>query len=242
MFHDLSKHPSNIAKSAVEYLKSIAVSPETRKIYANVLYLFVEHLRSNTSALIKTKSGNYLLSSNWEAYDKGTISNFIDWWLPRTVMDDTVETKAPGVLRKWIRWCYDHQYIDESHLNEFLKALPMDKSKEILRLQKAGELLYRLHTPRAASWKTDDCGKVVSINWKRNPDERYEGYMKIVRIEKDFGFLETRKGIQIGPVMIGKELAKILKIGDVLTVEIGRYGKFWRVLESGNVYGKGTVF
>lgn len=242
MVHDLSKHPSNIAKAAVEYLESITVSQETGKIYSNIIYLFIECLRTNSSSLMKSKKGNLLLTNDWNSFDKSIISNFIDWWLPRTVMDETLETKAPGVLRKWIKWCYSHHYIDESHFNEFLKALPHGKSKEILRLQKAGELLYKLHTPNAACWKTTDYGKVVSINRKRNPDQRHEGYMKIVRVENDLGFLETRDGDKIGPVMIGKELAKILKIGDVITVAIGRYGKFWRVLESGNVYGEGTVF
>ena len=66
--------------------------------------------------------------------------------------------------------------------------------------------------------------------------------MKVVDINHEFGFLETPEGIQIGPVMFGGKLPKVLKLGDVMAVEIGQYGKNWRVLDSGNIYAEGTIF
>ncbi|MBN1932273.1 MAG: hypothetical protein JW786_11760 [Desulfobacterales bacterium] len=241
MFHNLSKHPSNIAQAAFEYLNKLSVSEETRRLHVNILYLFIEHLRSDLSALVRTKDGEYLLYNSWDCYDSNAISKFTNWWLPRTVMNSTIETRAPGVLRKWIKWCYKHQYFDKDRFKDFMAALPKSKSKEVQRLQRASELLYRLHTPTTCSWKTKSRNNIVSINWKQEPSELCEGYMKVVDISHEFGFLETPEGIQIGPVLLGRELPKVLELGDVLTVEIGRYGKNWKVLDSGNIYAEGTI-
>lgn len=243
MPHELSKHPSNIAKSAIEYLETIKVSEKTRRIYEDVLYLFVESLQSDPSAVIEREDGEYLLCNNWDAYYGGVASYFIDWWLPRKVISsNALQVRAPGILRKWFKWCYQHNYFDEERYKDFLDALPQGKSKEVERLQKAGELLYLLHTPNPGAWITGDYDKVVSINQEKEPEAWDEGYMKIIRLEKDFGYFENEEGVKIGPVMLSRELVKILKGGDVVNVEIGRYGKHWRVLGSGNVYSEGTIF
>ena len=42
--------------------------------------------------------------------------------------------------------------------------------------------------------------------------------------------------------MLGQGLVKLLKVGDVINVVIGRFGKSWKVLESGNVYAEGTIY
>ncbi len=238
----LSKHPSNIARSAVEYLKTIKVSEKSKRIYEEVLYFFVESLRSDPSAVIETEDGQYLLSDDWDAYYAGAVSGFIDWWLPRKVMDDTLQARAPGILRKWIKWCYQHNYFDEEHYKDYLEALPRDKSRDIKRLQKAGDLLYLLHDPDPGAWMGENDEKVVSINHKREPEDLDEGYMQIVRLTRDSAYLENEEGAKREPLLIGSELAKLLKVGDVINVVIGRYGKRWRVLESGNVYAEGTIF
>jgi hypothetical protein len=53
--------------------------------------------------------------------------------------------------------------------------------------------------------------------------------------------LRTGDGKDFGPVLIGSELRALLKVGDVVNVGIGRFGKAWKVLESGNVYPEGAV-
>ena len=242
MLQGISKHPSNIAESAVEYLKSVEVSEKTKKLYSEIFYLFVESLLSDPSAVIESDNGEYLLSHNWDDYYGGAISNFIDWWLPRKVIgEDTLITRAPGVLRKWIKWCYQHKYFDEEHYEDFISFLPRGKSKEVKRLQKAGDLLYSLHTPNPGAWMTGGEDKVISIDHRKEPDEWDEGYMKIVRFEKDFVYFENEEGTERGPVMLSKELVKVLKIGDVINVSLGRYDKLWKVLESGNVYADDTI-
>jgi hypothetical protein len=242
MPNELSKHPSNVARSAVEYLKTIKVAEKSARIYEDVLYFFVESLRSDPSAVTETEDEQYLLCNDWDAYYGGAISGFIDWWLPRKVMDDTLQARAPGILRKWIKWCYQHDYFDEEHFRDYLDALPRDKSREVKRLQKAGDLLYLLHTPDPGAWIVDDFDKVVPISHKREPEEVDEGYMKIIQLTKDSAYLENEEGEKRGPVILGRDLVELLKVGDVINVVIGSYGKRWRVLESGNVYAEGAIF
>lgn len=243
MLEEISRHPSDIAKSAVEYLKSVDISEKTLKLYTEVLYLFLENLLSDPSAVIEGDDGKYLLSHNWDDYYGGAISSFIDWWLPRKVIGaDTLKTRAPGVLRKWITWCFQHNYFDEEHYEDFIDSLPRAKNKEVKRLQNAGHLLYSLHTPNPSAWVTGDENKVVSIDHNKEPYEWDEGYMRIIRFEKDFGYFENEEGTERGPVMLNKELVKVLKVGDVINVGIGLFGKYWKVLESGNVYAEDTIF
>ncbi|MCK4785438.1 MAG: hypothetical protein KAV87_16925 [Desulfobacteraceae bacterium] len=242
MFKEISKHPSDIAESAVEYLKSVEVSEKTKRLYIDALYLFLESLLSDPSAVIENDDGEYLLSHNWEDYYGGAISNFIDWWLPRKLIgSDTLQARAPGILRKWIKWCYQHNYFDEEHYEDFIDSLPRGKSKEVKCLQKAGDLLYLLHTPDPGAWMTGDEDRIVSIDHHKEPEEWDEGYMKIVRFEKYFVYLENEEGTERGPVMLSKELVNVLKVGYVLNVSIGRFGKYWKVLESGNVYAEDTI-
>ncbi len=243
MLDEFSKHPSDVAKSAAEYLKTVEVSDKTKRIYIDVLSLFLESLLSDPTDVTKSADGEYLLSSNWEDYYGGVFSNFIDWWMPRKVMGaDTLHTRAPGILRKWVTWCYQKGCFEKERYQDFLEALPRGKVKEIDRLQKAGDLLFLLHTPNPGAWMTDDHEKIVSIAQRRRPDEWKEGYMKVSRFEKNAVFIEALEGGTVGPVMLSKELVSALKTGDVMNVTVGRFGKKWKVLESGNVYAEGTIF
>lgn len=243
MLKEISKHPSNIAVSAIRYLEAVEVSEKTKRIYTEVLSLFLKSLLSDPSAVIEGKGGEYLLSHNWKDYYGGVFSSFVDWWLPRKVMGgETLKPRAPGILRKWINWSYENHYFEKERYEDFLDALPRGKSKEVKRLQKAGDLLYSLHTPNPEAWMTGDYDKVVPITRNKQPEEWDEGYMTIVLMEKDSVYLETEEGATVGPVMLTRELVKLLKVGDVMNISVGRFGKKWKVLESGNIYAEGTVF
>jgi len=240
---EISKHPSDIAESAVKFLKSVEVSERTKRLYKDVLYLFLESLLSDPSAVMESDDGEYLLSNNWEDYYGGAISSFIGWWLPRKVIGpDTLLSRAPGVLRKWVKWCFQHNYFDKEHYEDFMDSLPRGKSKEVERLQKAADLLYLLHSPDPGAWIKGNQDKVTSIDSYKKPEEWDEGYMKILRFEKQSAYLENEEGIERGPVMLSKELIDVLKVGYVMNVSIGRFGKHWKVLESGNVYAEDAIF
>ena len=85
--------------------------------------------------------------------------------------------------------------------------------------------IYFIHNPNPSFWVTEDENKVVSIDHNKEPDEWDEGYMRIIRFEKEFAYLENEEGTERGPVMLSKELVKVLKIGDVINVGTGLFGK-----------------
>lgn len=239
MFGKILKHPSNIAKAAADYLETLSFSAKTKKNYEEVLGLFIESLCSDPSSVVEGKDGSYLLVADWDAYYGAAVDNFLNWWFPRKVLGaDDLHRKAPGILRRWLKWCCEQSYFDKDRYDDFMEALPRGKGKEVKRLQKAGELLHHLHTPVAGAWLSGELDKVVRISRRKKPEQFDEGYMKILRFEGKFAYLANESGKRRGPVMLGRELIKLLKVGDVMNVEIGKYGKYWTVLESGNVYAE----
>lgn len=241
MLEVVEKHPSDIAVSAVEYIQSLEYKENTRRFHAFVLELFISSLLEDSSATVLDENGDAVLQNNWDDYWGGCISFFIDWWIPRRLSDSgDVSLRAPGVIRKWLRWCYKRGYFDEEHFQSFLSAVPHGKKKEISRLQTAGELLYRLHTPDPEAWFSGGKGKVVSIEAVARPEEIEDGYMKVIQLDKTSAILEDEEGNRYSPILLGRMLSHYLQVGDVVNVAIGRFGNSWKVLESGNVYSSDT--
>ncbi len=239
LLDEFSKHPSDISKSAIEFLNELNFTEKTKNIYRTVILLFIDMLCSDPSSTMEGENGEYLLATHWRDYDSEVIFSFIDWWLPRKwIGSDTILLRAPVVMRRWINWCYKKGYISKRKHKGFLSALPKNKIKQIKRLQEAAQKLYLLHTPNPVIWKTD---KVVPIDIMREPDDWDEGYMKILYFNGNSAYLENEEGIKVGPVMLTKELVDLLRPGDVINVVIGRFGRIWKVLESGNVYADGVI-
>ena len=125
MLKGLEKHLSNITRSASEYLQQLSVSYKTRKLHEEVLWLFIQKLLSDSSSVIEGDDGEYLLNYDWDVYYGGVMESFVGWWLPRKVIfSNVLEARAPGVLRKWVRWCHKEGYFDRERLDEFLSGLP----------------------------------------------------------------------------------------------------------------------
>lgn len=243
MFEDISKHPSNVAEAALRFLETVKVSQKTKRDYADVLYFFIESLCSDPSAVVEGENGEYVLANGWDTFYGGAVSSFLDWWFPRKVLNaETLHRKAPGIMKKWIRWCYEQGYFDKERYEDFMDALPTGKGSQVKRLQQATNLLYRLHSPDPGAWLTGEEDKVVSISRKIPPEKFDDGYMEVIRLEQDRIYLKNEGGTKREPVLMSKDLVRLLRAGDVLNVAIGRYGRSWRVLESGNVYAEGTVF
>ena len=76
MINQISRHPSDIAQSAAKYLKSVKVSEKTRKLYEDVLSLFIDSLLSDPSVVSETADGEFVLSANWDDYYGGVMSSF----------------------------------------------------------------------------------------------------------------------------------------------------------------------
>jgi hypothetical protein len=149
---------------------------------------------------------------------------------------------APKVMREFIRWAFENKYLDQERFDDFMEYLPKDKEKEVKRLQKLGKLLYKLHTPNPGAWRDPESNKIQSINTARRPSEIEEGYMVFNRkIDADMAEFEVDFCGKIGPVQLSEDICGLLKEGDICNLTIGKYQKIWQVLETGNVYPKGTM-
>ncbi len=239
---NLGRHPSPIAQAALAYLTSAKMSDRTKQDHGMILSLFIESLKGDAGDVEENEDGEYVLIAPWESFYGGAVENFVDWWLKRKwIGPDEVARKAPGVLRKWFKWCRDEGRIDQERYDDFMDALPRRKASEVKRLQKAGELLYLLHSPNPGSWMQPEPNKVVPLQAHKEPEDYFEGYMTVVELDGGNCILEEEEGEKIGPVFIGPELSKHLRVGDVMNATIGLAGGSWKVLESGNVYAEGTV-
>jgi len=237
---EISRHPSNIAKSAIKFLNELEYSEKTKNIYRTVILLFIDMLCTDPEAVEEAEDGTFLLVNNWNDYDNSIISNFIDWWLPRKwIGRDIILFRAPTVMRRWLNWCYKNGYFGKKKYRSFVSVIPRGKIKEIKRLQEAAHKLFLLHTPNPVLWEEDS--KVVPIDILREPEDWDEGYMKILYFKGNLAYLENEEGLKVGPVMLSKELVELLRPGDVINVVIGKFGKIWKVLESGNVYADGVI-
>jgi hypothetical protein len=68
--------------------------------------------------------------------------------------------------------------------------------------------------------------------------EAIEGYFQVTKIKPGKLWLEDQMGPEgeIGPVPVSSEISSKCKIGWVISLELGKTKKGWRMLESGNVY------
>jgi hypothetical protein len=238
MIEDFLKHPSNIARSASEYLTQLSGSEKTKRTHEDILFLFVQSLCGDSTAVVELDNGEFVLKYNWEDYYGGAVSSFIDWWIPRKVMSSaTLQSDAPGVMRKWIKWCYKEDYFDKEHYDEYISA--------VQRLNKVEKLLYELHSPQLGSLLPGKVqGNIIPITRQRNkaPQRVVEGYMRVAKLDNTNCYLENEEGLQMGPVRLSKPVVDLLRIGDVMDVLIGKFGETWKVLESGGVSDKNSYF
>src|SRR5690606_6014465 len=221
MLDGIQKHPTDIAASAMEYVQSIEYKEKTLRFHTQVLGLFVCSLLEDSSAISTDEDGLATLTNNWSDYWGGCISFFIDFWIPRRLADPgEIALRAPGIMRKWLRWCHERGYFDAEHLQSFLSAVPHGKRKEISRLQTASELLYRLHTPDPYAWLQGQTGKVVSIEAISTPEAIEDGYMKVVHLDKTHAMVEDEEGNRYSPILLGRALVHYLRVGDIINIAI----------------------
>jgi hypothetical protein len=155
----------------------------------------------------------------------GQVASFLEWFLIRKVIGPAwINTSAPGILKKYIRWLDKKGLLAEGSMDDAIEVTER-ASKDLPRVEKAAGLFYRL------CQKNSDKFNIHSFD-----DEDYmEGYGEVAGIIEDKLHLDY-EGDKIGPIQITKEIVKYLKKGDTVNLVVGKKGKLWYPLESGNVY------
>lgn len=217
-----------IDESMKVFLKEISgeLSAKTVGRYESVLELFHDYLASygELSYEEDMKKGIILTAHTKELHDS-QISGFLEWFLIRKVMGPAwLNTSAPGVMKKYIRWLGKNGLLAEGSMDEAFEVTKK-ASKDLPRVEKAASLLYELCD--------ESSGRFEDIEFD---DKNYmEGYGEVTGIVEDKLHLDY-DGEKTGPIQITKEIAKLLKKGDTVNLVVGRKGKIWYPLEVGNVY------
>lgn len=234
----MKKHPSDIAKSILGFLEcqERRAHPEFSR-YVIILESFVE-------SLLFSREGNIrevLLHENWKDIRGGAFTGFLDYWFRSDSEEgDQLKELAPMVLREWVEWSFEKHYFSSQSFRDFYNSLPLNKSQELGRLQKAKNALKMLHSPSIA--QEEIFRNVIPINKFQSPNIRLEGYMKLTQVDGNHAYFLSEYKEEIGPVLLSRELNEHLRLGDVLNMGIGKFGKFWKVIDSGNVYSDGAIF
>jgi hypothetical protein len=205
---------------------SQTLSPKTVKKYEYVLELFLDYLGSYAELTHgELGDGSIVLTAETTELHDGQVETFLEWFLIRKVIGPAwLTTSAPGILKKYVKWLDERDLLAEGAIDD-LTEVTKKASKDLPRVEKAAELLYRLCQKNSHKLRIDAL----------DDDEYSEGYGDVTRIVEDKLYL-NHEGDKVGPVQITGEIARYLKKGDTINIVVGRKGKVWYPLEVGNVY------
>jgi len=156
------------------------------------------------------------------------LRDFFGWYLLRELNGETATlSECFTIMRGWLNYLAEKAWIDTNRHLEFLSVLD-EMQDECERTSKAAHLLF--HFVRM--------GSGISPRLRGQRFSRFvEGHARIARLRENQIFLSfDSQPHLIGPVPIIPAIADLLKIGDVLDVELGKRGDLWLVVDIGPVY------
>jgi len=163
-----------------------------------------------------------------EKLEASHIREFFGWYLPRELSGDVAGiVEFASVMRDWWQFLNKAGRLDKAHHLEFLSALA-DIEPEAVRVVKAAQLLY--HFVRLAHGLPEHA--------RGSEFSRFaEGHARVGRLDGNSLWLNfDSQEEQIGPVVLSSEIAKLMRDGDVLDVELGQRGGVWIMVDIGPIY------
>jgi hypothetical protein len=154
--------------------------------------------------------------------------DFLGWFVLREPAITSLEVKAYGdTLLQWVKFLHDKHWLDSDSYIEFLEII-QETVDEAMRAAQAARLLF--HYVRLG-------GGVSPRHRGKRFDRFIEGHARISALKKRSVSLRfDNNKMEIGPVALPEEIARVLKVGDVLDIELGsREGK-WLIVDIGPVY------
>ncbi|MFC1536528.1 hypothetical protein ACFL48_01780 [Pseudomonadota bacterium] len=154
--------------------------------------------------------------------------DFIGWALLREAGITSLEVEGyADVLINWIAYLHKRHWLSSERNITFLEAVQEIKD-ESMRASQAARLLF--HYVRLG-------GGVSPRNRGKRFEQFIEGHARIYGLEKKSISLRfDNKNLEIGPVALPEEIARHLKCGDVLDIELGSRGGTWLIVDIGPVY------
>lgn len=154
------------------------------------------------------------------------FEEFMDYFMIRKVYTSNSLLKAVGVvLKKYIKWLYEHQYITEDIFQESFDIIKGLK-EELPSSNKLSDLIYNY----------------INNSKKDSYSESRGGYFKITEIEpEELWLIDEFDGDKIGPVHVSKNISSSCKTGWVICLELGKVATGWIMISCGNVYPQGYI-
>ena len=150
------------------------------------------------------------------------IGEFLDYFMIRKVAYGTDFMKTVGrVMRKFVKWMNEKGYMGEEEYETTAEIVDELKS-ELPEVSKLSDLIYNY----------------IENNPPGDVTETRDGYFMVTKIKPGKLWLGDYMGSEetIGPVIVSDEISSICKEGWTICLNLGRTGKEWQMLESGNVY------
>jgi hypothetical protein len=215
---------------------------EAAREYEGDLDIFVDYLISDEMAAYEDEDEEIILDADLDELEEGHFRAFAGFYVirkiigPASVLVDTVKrTLVYG------RWLGEKGLIDEELKSE-IEELSEVALKEIPRVEKISSLIYELaqgDIPTFMDYKKDRemYERKLKEALKNKPEYTSfeEGYGEVTRILEDLFWVKL--GIkEVGPIKATKEICDLLEEGDMINLVLGKSGKYWHILETGNVY------
>ncbi len=160
--------------------------------------------------------------------EPGHMRDFFGWHLLREMSGDaTVIEEYVRVMRQWLKFLAGKGKISHERFLEFMVVLN-ELAPECERAARAARLLF--HFVRL--------GSGISPRLRGKRFSRFvEGHARIAKVERNRIHLSfDSQEARIGPVSLTREIAGLLKPGDVLDVELGLRADVWLMVDIGPVY------
>ena len=163
-----------------------------------------------------------------EQLDPSHLRDFFGWYLPREQNGDaSAIADYAAVMRDWLDFLRSKGRLDKQRHVAFMAQLA-EIEPEAARVVKAARLLY--HFARLAHGLPETArGEGYS--------RFVEGHARVSEIRgKEIMLHFDSQPDQIGPLLVSPGILGLLRIGDVLDVELGMRGGVWTMVDVGPVY------
>jgi len=219
-----------------EFLKEqqVRLKPSTYGGYEDAIYLFGQCLNSYAYQYLD-ENDRKLFDKLYDEDDKefcdifgpdkigsSEVGEFLDYFMIRKVMGSKELMKTVGrVMRKFVKWMNEKGYINEEEYEDTAEIVDELKD-ELPKVEELSGLIY----------------DYIQDNPSDDLTESVDGYFRVTKIEPRKLWLEDYMvgGGTLGPVSVSTGISSMCKVGWVICLEMGKTGKGWQMLGSGNVY------
>ena len=155
------------------------------------------------------------------------VGEFLDYFMIRKVMGSKELMKTVGrVMRKFVKWMNEKGYMNEEEYKNTSEIVDELKD-ELPKVKELSGLIY----------------DYIGDNPPDDFTESVDGYFRVTKIENRKLWLEDYigGGGTLGPVSVSTGINSMCKEGWVICLEMGKTGKGWQMLGSGNVYPRWEI-